>query len=200
MACLLAALWDWKLAVLFVLNSWVWNLQPYCPLTLKCNLLQTNFCKCECCQSEEMLFMQTPTLWPVSDLPLCMAECCNLTIEPGLTPNVATLCCSLKLLYPVGCMQISQVLHDGCWSRHLLRTEAGPTWLKTPWRYEKLKTWVNNISYKSCLALAQKVGQIFYVRYLNMCCSSHECMFFTNVASFKREIDMFFNSIRFVVG
>ena len=52
----------------------------------------------------------------------------------------------------------------------------------------------------SCLALAEKIWQIFHGRnpHTQLCCSSHKCMFLTNVAPFKREINRLSNGIRFI--
>ena len=52
----------------------------------------------------------------------------------------------------------------------------------------------------SCLASAEKIWQIFHGRnpHTQLCCSSHKCMFLTNVAPFKREINRLSNGIRFI--
>ena len=52
----------------------------------------------------------------------------------------------------------------------------------------------------SCLALAEKIWQIFHGcnPHTQLCCSSHKCMFLTNVAPFKREINRLSNGIRLI--
>ena len=50
----------------------------------------------------------------------------------------------------------------------------------------------------SCLALAEKIWQIFHGRnpHTQLCCSSHKCMFLTNGAPFERELYRLSNGIR----
>ena len=52
----------------------------------------------------------------------------------------------------------------------------------------------------SCLALAEKIWQIFHGRnpHTQLCCSSHKCMFLTNGAPFERELYRLSNGIRFI--
>ena len=68
------------------------------------------------------------------------------------------------------------------------------------WGYQKLKTRVNSNSKISCLALAEKIWQFFHWHnpHTQLCFSSHKCMFLTNVAPFKREINRLSNGIRFI--
>ena len=53
---------------------------------------------------------------------------------------------------------------------------------------------------RSCLALLVKVCQIFhgYSPHPELCCSSHKCMFLTNVASLKRKISRLSNNLRLI--
>ena len=53
------------------------------------------------------------------------------------------------------------------------------------WGYQKLKTSVNSNSKITCLAMAEKIWQIFHGRnpHTHRCCSSHKCMFLTNGAT-----------------
>ena len=63
------------------------------------------------------------------------------------------------------------------------------TWLASPGGTRSSKhEWVNSNSKISCLALAEKIWQIFHGRnpHTQLCCSSHKCMFLTNVAPFKK--------------
>src|SRR4029434_5433647 len=60
--------------------------------------------------------------------------------------------------------------------------------------YKQLKTRVNT---------NRRIGEFWQIllgRYpqTQMCCSSHKCMFLTNVAPFKREINRLSNGIRFI--
>ena len=52
----------------------------------------------------------------------------------------------------------------------------------------------------SCLALAEKIWQIFHGRnpHTQLCCSSHKCMFLTTGAAFERELYRLSNGIRFI--
>ena len=68
------------------------------------------------------------------------------------------------------------------------------------WGYQKLKTSVNSNSKITCLAMAEKIWQIFHGRnpHTQRCCSSHKCMFLTNGAPFERELNRLSNGIRFI--
>ena len=108
----------------------------------------------------------------------------------------------LEVALSHGPYQISQTWHAYSWSRHQLTCSQVPDWylIGRGGGYLKLKTRVNSNSKISRLALAQKIWHIFHGRNLHtqLCCSSHKCMFLTNVAPFKREINRLSNSIRFI--
>ena len=65
------------------------------------------------------------------------------------------------------------------------------------WGYQKLKTRVNSNSKITCLAMAEKIWQIFHGRnpHTQRCCSSHKCMFLTNGAPFERELNRLSNGV-----
>lgn len=73
--------------------------------------------------------------------------------------------------------------------RHLIVSTLG---------YQKLKTRVSSCSRISCLALAEKIWEIFHGHnpHTQLCYSSHKCMFITSVTPFKREINWLSNDIR----
>ena len=121
---------------------------------------------------------------------------------------------SLKLPYRKGPIQISQTRHADSWRRHLLTvavlTVVGPMLtgaasqvpirhlIGSTWGYQKLKTSVNSNSKITCLAMAEKIWQIFHGRnpHTQCCCSSHKYMFLKNGEPFERKLNRLSTGIR----
>ena len=138
------------------------------------------------------LSLTSPVIWNMAF---------RLEMVLGLSPNnAATWFCGT----PASSCPISRALsrHADSWSRHQLTCSQVPDWylIGSVWEYQKLKTRDNSNSKISCLALAEKFYQIFHGcnPHTHLCCSSHKCMFLTNVAPFKMEINRLSNSIRFI--
>ena len=100
----------------------------------------------------------------------------------GLTPNNAPTWFCTEHQLEVALWQGPYPDQSGDQSGHLI----GSTW-----GYQKLKTGVDSNSKITCLAMAEKIWQIFHGRnpHTQRCCSSHKCMFLTNGAPFERELN-----------
>ena len=86
----------------------------------------------------------------------------------------------------IGWLKSEETRHIGNLTIYSLVTI--PHLIVSTWRHQKLKTRVNSNSKISCLALTEKIWQIFHGHnpHTQLCCSSHKCMFLTNVAPFKK--------------